>query len=83
MFKQFAVKSFGFLAGAARRSGLTTNEKIVVGGLKYPVHEFFGYSDEKISDILRQAGSSEEQIGLSFKAFEAMGRKPFTEIPPE
>jgi hypothetical protein len=76
MFKQLTVQAFGFLAGAARRSGLTKDEKIVVGGLKYPADEFLGYSDQKIADILRQAGGTEEQVRLSFKSLEAMGRTP-------
>jgi hypothetical protein len=60
----------------AHSSGLSKNERIVVGGYKYPVAEFMGYSDAKIISILASAGAAPEQIQLTFDWLETLGRVP-------
>jgi hypothetical protein len=76
MFKVVVASMAGSLAKMARQSGLSKNEKIVVGGYKYPVDEFLGYSDEKIRSIIEGVpGCTEEQVQLTFTALKSMGRK--------
>ena len=74
MIKKLVVKLAGATAKALHGIRLTKNETINVGGYKYPVAEFMGYSDSKITSILKAAGADSEQIRLTFEWLESMGR---------
>jgi hypothetical protein len=55
--------------------GLTKNEVMNVGGYRYPVAEFLAFSDDKITDILRQSGATEEQVDAAFVGINEMRRR--------
>ena len=55
--------------------GLTRNEVINCGGYRYPIAEFLGFSDQKISDILRSAGASPSNIAAAFVGINEMRKK--------
>lgn len=53
-------------------SSLTKNEVFNIGGYRYPVAEFLSFSDEKILDILKNAGGSDAQIEAAFAGINEM-----------
>jgi len=55
--------------------GLTRNEVINCGGYRYPIAEFLGFSDQKISDILKSAGASQPDIDAAFVGINEMRKK--------
>ena len=73
MMKSQILKLHGAALKVLRGCGLTKNETINVGGLKYPVDEFLGYSDEKITDILQSAGATSEQVAQTFAWLAGLG----------
>lgn len=75
IIKQLALYSHGRVTNLAHSLGLTTGEKIVIGGYRYPVADFMGFSDKKITDLLSAAGADSEQVELTFVWLEGLGRK--------
>ncbi len=73
MIKKLVVKFAGAIGKALHRNGLK-DEAVSVGGYKYPMAEFMGYSDSKITSILKAVGADAEQIRLTFEWLESMGR---------
>ena len=54
--------------------GLTKNEAINVGGYRYPIAEFLGFSDEKITEILKKPGLTPPEIQFTFGQIEKLRR---------
>jgi hypothetical protein len=75
MLKNLILKVHGATMKAIHNIGLSKNETVNIGGYKYPIDEFMGYSDEKITSILESAGADAEQIKQTFAWLSGMGRK--------
>lgn len=56
-------------------NGVTKNEVINCGGYRYPIVEFLSFSDEKITDILKNAGATPSDIETTFVAINELRRR--------
>ena len=61
----------------AHNMGFIKDETINVGGYKYPLADFLGYSDEKVKSILTSVGATEDEINETFLFLETL-KKPKT-----
>jgi hypothetical protein len=75
MLKRLLMQGIGAALKEIHGMGLSENEIVNVGGDRYPIAEFMGFSDQKITSILELAGATPAQIEQTFAWLRGMGRK--------
>jgi predicted transcriptional regulator len=67
------INLIGKILQKLRRLGITKNEFIGIKGIRYPVHEILGYSEEKLADILlRQSAATPEEYAQALTFVEGL-----------